>query len=584
MKSHVADLFTQALESLTQEGTLPESSRQVPVKVDNTRDPSHGDLATNIAMVLAKQAGMPPRALAEKIVAALPADPAVRKVEIAGPGFINLFLDPAAHFSVIRAIFEAGAQFGRATPNSRERVQVEFVSANPTGPLHVGHGRGAAYGATISNLLEAAGYQVHREYYVNDAGRQMNILATSVWLRYLEALGETFPFPSNGYKGDYIRDIAETLHKEVGDRLHHPADTVFEGVPADEPAGGDKEAHIDGLINRARTLLGADYEHVFNLALNSIVEDIRNDLEEFGVTYQEWFSEKSVQPQVERAIQILQDKGYIYEKDGALWFRSTDFGDDKDRVVRRENGETTYFASDIAYHLNKFERGFDRVINVWGADHHGYICRVKAALQAMGLDPERLVVKLVQFAILYRGGERVQMSTRSGSFVTLRELREEVGNDAARFFYVTRKADQHLDFDLDLAKSQSKDNPVYYIQYAHARVCSVHRKLTEQNLSWTPEDGLAALDALTLPEEKAIAQMLARYPEVVANAAEQLEPHQVTHYLRDLASEFHAWYNNNRVLEDDARLRNARLALAEAVRSVIHNGLSLLGVSAPESM
>ncbi len=584
MKSHVADLFTQALESLTQEGTLPESSRQVPVKVDNTRDPSHGDLATNIAMVLAKQAGMPPRALAEKIVAALPADPAVRKVEIAGPGFINLFLDPAAHFSVIRTIFEAGAQFGRATPNSRERVQVEFVSANPTGPLHVGHGRGAAYGATISNLLEAAGYQVHREYYVNDAGRQMNILATSVWLRYLEALGETFPFPSNGYKGDYIRDIAETLHKEVGDRLHHPADTVFEGVPADEPAGGDKEAHIDGLINRARTLLGADYEHVFNLALNSIVEDIRNDLEEFGVTYQEWFSEKSVQPQVERAIQILQDKGYIYEKDGALWFRSTDFGDDKDRVVRRENGETTYFASDIAYHLNKFERGFDRVINVWGADHHGYICRVKAALQAMGLDPERLVVKLVQFAILYRGGERVQMSTRSGSFVTLRELREEVGNDAARFFYVTRKADQHLDFDLDLAKSQSKDNPVYYIQYAHARVCSVHRKLAEQNLDWTPEDGLAALDALTLPEEKAIAQMLARYPEVVANAAEQLEPHQVTHYLRDLASEFHAWYNNNRVLEDDARLRNARLALSEAVRSVIHNGLSLLGVSAPESM
>ena len=584
MKSHVADLFTQALESLTQEGTLPESSRQVPVKVDNTRDPSHGDLATNIAMVLAKQAGMPPRALAEKIVAALPADPAVRKVEIAGPGFINLFLDPAAHFSVIRTIFEAGAQFGRATPNSRERVQVEFVSANPTGPLHVGHGRGAAYGATISNLLEAAGYQVHREYYVNDAGRQMNILATSVWLRYLEALGETFPFPSNGYKGDYIRDIAETLHKEVGDRLHHPADTVFEGVPADEPAGGDKEAHIDGLINRARTLLGADYEHVFNLALNSIVEDIRNDLEEFGVTYQEWFSEKSVQPQVERAIQILEDKGYIYEKDGALWFRSTDFGDDKDRVVRRENGETTYFASDIAYHLNKFERGFDRVINVWGADHHGYICRVKAALQAMGLDPERLVVKLVQFAILYRGGERVQMSTRSGSFVTLRELREEVGNDAARFFYVTRKADQHLDFDLDLAKSQSKDNPVYYIQYAHARVCSVHRKLAEQNLDWTPEDGLAALDALTLPEEMAIAQMLARYPEVVANAAEQLEPHQVTHYLRDLASEFHAWYNNNRVLEDDARLRNARLALSEAVRSVIHNGLSLLGVSAPESM
>ena len=485
---------------------------------------------------------------------------------------------------MIRTIFEAGAQFGRATPNSRERVQVEFVSANPTGPLHVGHGRGAAYGATISNLLEAAGYQVHREYYVNDAGRQMNILATSVWLRYLEALGETFPFPSNGYKGDYIRDIAETLHKEVGDRLHHPADTVFEGVPADEPAGGDKEAHIDGLINRARTLLGADYEHVFNLALNSIVEDIRNDLEEFGVTYQEWFSEKSVQPQVERAIQILQDKGYIYEKDGALWFRSTDFGDDKDRVVRRENGETTYFASDIAYHLNKFERGFDRVINVWGADHHGYICRVKAALQAMGLDPERLVVKLVQFAILYRGGERVQMSTRSGSFVTLRELREEVGNDAARFFYVTRKADQHLDFDLDLAKSQSKDNPVYYIQYAHARVCSVHRKLAEQNLDWTPEDGLAALDALTLPEEKAIAQMLARYPEVVANAAEQLEPHQVTHYLRDLASEFHAWYNNNRVLEDDARLRNARLALSEAVRSVIHNGLSLLGVSAPESM
>ena len=586
MKAQIQERVAGALEALAEQGVLDRAALRAPV-IERTRDPAHGDFATNAALVNAKAAGMAPRALAERILAALGEDPLVAKVEIAGPGFINFHLAPEAWRQVVPQILQAGAAYGCSDIGGGKRVQVEFVSANPTGPLHVGHGRGAAYGAVVADLLEAVGFDVHREYYVNDAGRQMDILATSVWLRYLELAGETLDFPSNAYQGDYVWDIAATLHREHGDAYRHPAAEVFEGVPPDEPAGGDKEAHIDALIARAKALLGDNrYRYVFELALNTILDDIRDDLEKFGVVYDQWFSERTLVESgaVNRAIERLRKGGWLYEKDGALWFRSSAFGDEKDRVVERENGQTTYFASDIAYHMDKLERGFERVIDVWGADHHGYVPRVKAALEALGDDPDKLDVLLVQFAILWRGGEKVPMSTRSGEFVTLRQLRKEVGRDAARFFYVMRKCEQHLDFDLDLAKSQSNDNPVYYIQYAHARVCSVLRQAQEKGIAVEPSPGATHLERLTEDHEQALLKTLARYPEVVEAAALNEEPHQLTHYLRELAHEFHTYYNAHPFLVDDAALRDARIKLILATRQVIANGLGLLGVSAPESM
>ena len=586
MKTQIAVLLNAAIEGLKAEGGLPHDVR-VAVEVEHTRSKEHGDFASSVALALAKAARVKPRELAEKIVAALPASPLVDKVEIAGPGFINFFLKNNAYQQVIARILAAGNSYGQSTVGNGKRVQVEFVSANPTGPLHVGHGRGAAYGACVADLLAAVGFSVHREYYINDAGRQMDILATSVWLRYLELAGEKFTFPSNGYKGDYVYDIGATLHRENADQYRHPAAKVFEGVPADEPAGGDKEKHIDGLIERAKQLLGsAAYRKVFDLGLNVILDDIRQDLGEFGVVYDEWYSERAL---VERgaadtAIARLKKSGHAYEKDGALWFRSTDYGDEKDRVLVRDNGQKTYFAHDIAYHMDKMERGFERVIDIWGADHHGYVPRVKAALAALGDDPSKLDVLLVQFAILYRGGEKAQMSTRSGEFVTLRELRNEVGNDAARFFYVLRKCEQHMDFDLDLAKSQSNDNPVFYVQYAHARVHSVFRQLEEKGLTRDVARGHTALERLTETHEQALMATLSRYPEVIETAALAHEPHQIAYYLRDLANDFHTYYNAHTFLVDDAGLRDARLNLIDATRQVLANGLRLLGVSAPESM
>ncbi len=585
MKNHLAQLLHAALAELQDRGELP-TPLDVAVTVERTRDRAHGDFASNLAMTLAKPARRKPRELAEALVGALPASDQVRRTEVAGPGFINFHLTPAAYHAVVGEILSRGRDYGRSDAGGDRPVQVEFVSANPTGPLHVGHGRGAAYGATVADLLAAVGYRVHREYYVNDAGRQMDILAASVYLRYLELCGETIAFPSNGYKGDYVFDIAATVHRNHGDELRHSAAEVFEGVPADAP-DGDKEAHIDGLIQRARELLGAaSYRKVFDFGLDTILSDIRQDLREFGVEYDDWFSERSLTESgaVQRAIDRLRDAGHLYEQDGAVWFRSTGFGDEKDRVVVRENGQTTYFASDIAYHMNKLERGYERVIDVWGADHHGYVPRVKAALAALGDDPDKLDVLLVQFAILYRGGEKVQMSTRSGEFVTLRELRREVGNDAARFFYVMRKCEQHLDFDLDLAKSQSSDNPVYYIQYAHARIRSVMRQLQEKNLTWDRDEGAGHLHLLHEAHEDALMVSLSRYPEVVETAALQHEPHQLAHYLRELANDLHTYYNAHQFLVEDSTLRNARLNLIEATRQVLANGLDLLGVSAPEAM
>ena len=585
MKHHIEHLLASALAELQGSNDLTEAPQRIAV--ERTRDRNHGEFASNIAMILAKAARCKPRDLAEKIVAALPISDKIAKVEIAGPGFINFYMTSTAFQSVITDILTAGPRYGLSTVGANRSIHMEFVSANPTGPLHVGHGRGAAYGAAVADLLEAVGYTVHREYYVNDAGRQMDILGTSVWLRYLELCGESLLFPANAYKGEYVRDIAKKLHQQHGESLRHASAVVMQDLPLDAPAGGDKEEYIDALIARAKQLLGAvAYRQVFDLGLNDILDDIRNDLREFGVNYETWYSERSLYESgaVDRVVDRLKAGGHMYEQDGALWFRSTEYGDEKDRVVVRDNGQKTYFAADIAYHMDKLERGFERVIDIWGADHHGYVPRIKAALTAMGYDAARLDVLLVQFAILYSGGEKMQMSTRAGEFVTLRELRHEVGNDAARFFYVLRKCEQHLDFDLDLAKSQSSDNPIYYIQYAHARICSVIRQLQEKTLHWNEPQGRSSLDRLQESHEQALMLALSRYPEVLENAALNHEPHQLAHFLRDLANDFHTYYNAHMFIVDDVALRNARLNLIIATRHVLHNGLTLLGVSAPETM
>ncbi len=580
MKDAVAALFEQALDQLIADNIINSIDRK-PVQIENTRDPAHGDLATNVAMMHAKAAQIAPRALAEKLIEHLPASETIAAVDIAGPGFINIRLAKGAAFDpVVRCLTERD-QYG-LHPTTNKRVQVEYVSANPTGPLHVGHGRGAAYGATLVNLLKARGHQVEAEYYVNDAGRQMNILAISVYLRYLETSGEDIVFPSAGYQGQYIAKLGDTLHDNTGNSIAIAFHDLIKDVTPDSET--TKDSHIDGLIQNAKEALGDRWNLPFNLALHSILDDIQDDLSEFGANFDQWFSEKSLvtSGEIDQAIATLEERGYLFEQDGALWFRSTDFGDDKDRVVRRDNGETTYFASDIAYIANKFSRGFDRIIYVWGADHHGYIVRIKAAAEALGFDPERLTIRLVQFAILYKEGERLQMSTRLGSFVTLRELRDDVGRDACRYFYVMRKADQHLDFDLSLATSQTKDNPVYYVQYAHARICRVLEGLNE--IPFDAARGLNHLTELTTQDELDLATAVGRFPEVVAKASDSLEAHLICYYLQELAADFHRWYNGTRLLVDDLQVRDARLALATAVQIVIRNGLDLLGVSAPRAM
>ena len=597
MNTAIQTALATALDSLQQQGILPADWQDRSV-LNRTKDRSHGDFASNVAMLGAKPAGLKPRELAEKILAALPESTEIAKVEIAGAGFINFFLNADQRFAVLDQIAAQADQFGENNNHAGKRVQVEFVSANPTSSLHVGHGRGAAYGMTVARLLEATGYQVEREYYVNDAGRQMDILATSTYLRYLEINGASFTFPSNGYRGDYVFDIAKTIQAAHGADFVREIDAMFADVPADARYGepdadgkktllsGDKEKHIDGLIANAQRLLGADAYRVFHqTALNSILVDIKDDLAEFGVHFDQWFSEATLNSKITEALEVLQQKGQLYTTaDGNVWFKSTDFGDEKDRVVKRGNGQTTYFAADIAYHLNKYQRGLDQIVDIWGSDHHGYIARVKAAIAAMGYDPAKLTVLLVQFVSLWRGGEQVQMSSRSGQFVELRELRKEVGNDAARFYYVMRKSEQHIDFDLDLAVSQDKNNAVYYIQYAHARICRMLEKLTEQGKALDLLAGRAAVGRLVEPVEAELLAKLAAYPDIVARAAEQYEPHQLGNYLKELASLFHGWYNEHKVLSEDAELMQARLLLSVSVQQVVKNGLLLLGVSAPNSM
>jgi arginyl-tRNA synthetase len=575
-----------AVLALSAKENWPEAF-QAKIMVEYARDKSHGDFASNFALVNAKALNMNPRQLAEVLVEELKEDKTFSEVSIAGPGFINFKLGHGQKTAVIQEVLQKGAQFGDLTLGQGKKVLVEYVSANPTGPLHVGHGRGAAYGSSLANVLKKAGFDVTQEYYVNDAGRQMKILAASVWLRYLSIEEPSLPFPDNGYKGAYVEDIAKALKAEHQEAFMHSKADVLEGLPKDECDGGDKERYIDAVIEKAESLLGTEgFQVIFNAALTSVLEDIKDDLSAFGTNIDSWFSEQSLfdSGALDKGIEALAEKEKTYQKEGALWFKSTDYGDDKDRVLKRANGQSTYFASDVAYHWNKFDRGFDRLIDVFGADHHGYIARVRAAASALGHAEQDLMVKLVQFAILYRGDVRVPMSTRSGEFVTIRELREEVGVDAARFFYVMRKSDQHMDFDLELAKKQSNDNPVYYIQYAHARICSVFAQLDEKGFEFSQEEGLAHLQLLTDSHELSLCEQLSKYPAVIQLCAEQAEPHHLAYYLKDLATSFHSFYNSCQLLIDDRLLRSARLCLIKAAQQILQNGLFLLGVSAPRRM
>lgn len=581
MKDELNALLGQAFAAL--ELAAPTNAR-----IENTRDKAHGDLAANHAMVAAKAAAMPPRALAEKLLSALPPSPLVAKVEIAGPGFLNFFIKEDARQEILVKIHDEGVRFGQS-PASGKTVLVEFVSANPTGPLHVGHGRGAAYGDCLVRLLRAAGNKVDAEYYVNDAGRQIDILSTSVWLRYLEQQGCGIDFPSKAYQGAYIGESAERLTETQGTQLQRDLRTFIANTPPPADAGDTGDAHLDFLIAATKELLGADaYQLVLQHILQEQLADIEEDLSSFGVQFDAWASEAEVvnDGSVEGALKDLKDAGYTYEKDGALWFASTEFGDDKDRVLLRANGAATYFANDIAYHRRKIKRGYDRLVDVWGADHHGYVPRMKAAMQALTGQGDKLDVQLVQFVSLLRHGEKVSMSTRAGTYVTLTDLRKEVGRDAARFFYVMRSNDQALEFDLALATKESADNPVYYLQYAHARVCSVLRQAGERfgAGSVNIEAGLAHREQLTDESEVALLNTLSRFPETVQNAARQLGPQIVVHYLREVAEGFHRWYNAVPFLVDESEIRLARLCLASAAARVLSNGLDLLGVSAPDRM
>ena len=582
MKEQLQNLLIKCIGDLIDQGVISEMPSKI--RLDHTKDKSHGDYATNVALMLAKQANVNPKELAQTIIKQLGVAEFIEKTEIAGPGFINFFLSSESSSSVINEIIDSGKGYGVSNIGADQSVLLEYVSANPTGPLHVGHGRGAAYGATVSNLLRTVGFKVDNEYYVNDAGRQMDILTVSIFLRYLELSGEKVRFPDNGYQGSYIKDIVGRISERYGDTFQIESTLVFDGICKDGIDGGDKEFHIDELISRSKDLLGEGFKSIFEVGIESILNGIKEDLADFGVVFEKWFSEQSLIDNglAQSSIDKLQKSKHVYTKDGALWFRTTEYGDEKDRVVVRDNGIHTYFASDIAYHLEKFERGYDKVINVWGADHHGYIARVKASIAAFNHDPEKLEIILVQFANLYRGGKKVQMSTRSGSFVTLEDLRNEVGNDAARFFYILRKSEQHMDFDLDLAKSKTNENPVFYIQYAYARISSVFRQVQDKGINFNHKG--ADLSLLLEESEKTILRELNRYKGIIESSALQYEPHQLAYYLRDLAAHFHSYYNSCPFILEDQNLTQARLSLIYATKQVLENGLHILGVSAPDSM
>ena len=556
---------------------------QYEVNIQDNKDKEHGDLASNIALILAKPLKRNPLDIANEIIQQFNLDEDILKVEVAGPGFINFFLSKNSHGEVLKTIDSEKEHYGKIEPQNK-RVLIEYVSSNPTGPLHVGHGRGAVFGSVLSSLLKEAGFEVDEEYYINDFGRQMNILSVSLWIRYAQLFGSQVQMIKNGYQGGYMGVIAEDLKAIKKDEFVIDSETISSIFAFENE---DDELHTDQIIYGLKTELGNKFFFLRDFALQEIISQIKEDLSDFRVNHNKWFSESSLyqndnetQSKVEETIKNLYSNSFVYEKDDAVWFKSSDFGDDKDRVLKRGNGEYTYFASDVAYHLDKYERGYDRVINIWGSDHHGYIPRVKAAMEASQKDKNKLEVVFIQFANLIRDGKKVTMSTRSGEFITLRELIEEVSTEAARFFYINRKADQHLDFDLDLAKEQSKDNPLYYIQYAHARICSVLRK-AEADFKKLNKSDLELLDS---DREVEIQKMLRQYPDLIKRAALSSEPHLICYYLRDLASSFHSYYNSEKFLIDDKNLMRSRLFLLCGVKQVVHNGLSILGINAPEEM
>lgn len=553
MKERLINLLGKSIDSCVEKGLLKEA--YIPfIEVEFPREGSHGDYASNIAMVLASSQREAPRKIAERIVGNIDdGDGLLDKVEIAGPGFINFFIKNNVWAVLLKEVDRYGDRYGESNIGNGVKVQVEFVSANPTGPLHIGHARGAVIGDVIANILKTSGFSVSREYYINDAGNQMNMLGESVYYRYLELMGEDIVFPGNCYQGSYITELAQTIREQFGDRFR-----------------SDRETAIPFLTRYA-----ADF----------ILEGIKEDLETLGVVFDRYFSEKELYKDdgVSKILQDLQKDGFIYKEADAVWFKTTDFGDEKDRVVIRENGEPTYFAADIAYHLNKYSRGFDKVINVWGADHHGYIPRMQAAIQALGRKKEDLEIVLVQLVNLLRNGIPVPMSTRAGEFVTIREVTEEVGKDAARYNFLMRRSNSHLDFDLELAKAQSSENPVYYVQYAHARISSIMRLAAEQGYPAPGYDEIRP-DLLTTAEECELIKLIDTFREMVEGSAKSLEPHRIPYYINDLASVFHSFYNKHKVISDNVELTKARLFLIKSTGTVIKNALRLLGVSAPERM
>ena len=553
------------------------------ISIQDNKENLYGDLASNVALVLATPLKRNPKEIAEEIKGKFITDKEIVKVDVAGPGFINFFLSKESHGEILRDISIQKDKFGKFESNNK-KVLIEYVSSNPTGPLHVGHGRGAVFGSVLSRLLKEAGFQVDEEYYVNDFGRQMNILSVSLWIRYAQIFNKNIKMLNNGYQGDYLIVIAQHLKKLRSDELFDDDDEIKSLL---EYENEEAEKHTDEVIDSIKSKLNDEFSYVRDFALREILELIKEDLLEFGVDHNKWFSESTLyksEPhdlsKVDQSIDELSSKGFVYEKEGAIWFKSSELGDDKDRVLKRGNGEFTYFASDVAYHLDKYDRGYDRIINIWGSDHHGYLPRVKAAMEASEKNVEKLEVVFIQFANLIRAGKKVTMSTRSGEFITLKELIEEVTSEAARFFYINRKADQHLDFDLDLAKEQSKDNPLYYIQYAHARICSVLRKSKVQEEELTTSE-LGLLDS---NKEIEIQKILKQYPPLIERAALASEPHLICYYLKDLASIFHSYYNTEKFIVEDQKLMNSRLFLLSGVKQVIYNGLTVLGINAPHEM
>ena len=580
MKDNIKKTLSQILEDLYSQ--IEPEVKNLKISIQDNKEKEHGDLATNIAMVLAKPLKKNPKEIAEEIKQNFVLDEKIIKIEVAGPGFLNFFLSKDSHGEILEQIQKENKDFGKSG-SKQSKVLIEYVSSNPTGPLHVGHGRGAVFGSVLSSLLEEAGFEVDQEYYVNDFGRQMNILATSVWIRYCQLFSSEIKMMQQGYQGDYLLPVAKKLKDEKSDSLFKIEESLIQKLNSED----QDDEFTDQLVESLRVILKEEFQYIREFALSEILHLIKADLEQCGVHHNAWFSESSLygndgstDSKVDVSIEELKSRGFIYEEGGAIWFKSSSLGDDKDRVLRRGNGEYTYFASDVAYHLDKYDRGYDRVINVWGSDHHGYLPRVRAAMDACDRDINKLEVIFIQFANLVKGGKKVSMSTRSGDFITLNELMNEVTTEAARFFYINRKADQHLEFDLDLAKEQSKDNPLYYIQYAHARICSVLRKAENEFEDFDSVE----LALLGSEKEIEILKLLRQYPQLIERSAKAGEPHLLCYFLRDLSGVFHSYYNSEKFLIEDKELMTSRLFLLKGVKQVIANGLRVLGIKAPEEM